>query len=529
MRGLRTATLTAVVLAAFAPASGPASAATRGPLPRLTKVGDPPATLAPGSAFTMRFRVVNRSRRLTSARATVGVRLAAAGRRIGLPGRAIVPALKRRRTYRGSRRYVLPSGIAPGSYRLIACMKRPGVKAACATAARALVVPGASQPAPTPASQPPTTPAPDPPAPPDTTAPAVAIDGPVQGADLGNRKPEVTGSAGTAAGDIREVSVRFTGPSGPQTRTATVGDDGRWAVRPAVDLAPGTWSVVAEQKDDAGNGGTSNARGFGINAVLLAAGDISTCGNDNDEATATLLDNLGGDAVAALGDLVYENGTPTEFDTCYDPTWGRAKPRTHPAIGNHEYHTTNAAGYFGYFGAAAGDPAKGYYSYDLGAWHVVVLNTNCGVVACGAGSAQAIWLQSDLDANPRACTVAYWHHPIFTKTTSTIPTDTAVQTLWTILDNGAADLVLNGHAHTYERYAPQRANGTAAGDGVREIIVGTGGRSHHNLSGTSPNLEVADNTTYGVLDLTLRQAGYDWKFHPTMPAGFTDSGTTSCG
>jgi hypothetical protein len=420
---------------------------------------------------------------------------------------------------------------------LVACVKRAGVRAVCRTAARALVVPGASQPGPAPGPQPPSTgggsppdtSTADPPAPADTTAPSVAIDGPVQGADLGGRKPEVTGSAGTAAGDIREVSVRFTGPNGPQTRTAVVADDGRWAVRPAVDLAPGSWSVVAQQSDGAGNTGTSNARGFGINAVLLAAGDISSCTNDNDEATATLLDDLGGDAVAALGDLVYENGTPTEFDTCYDETWGRAKPRTHPAIGNHEYQTANAAGYFGYFGAAAGDPAKGYYSYDLGAWHVVVLNSNCGVVACGAGSAQATWLQSDLDANPRACIAAYWHHPLFTVTTSTAPADPALQTLWTILDDEGADVVLNGHAHTYERYAPQRADGTAAGDGIREIIVGTGGRSHHNLSGSSPNRQVANNDTYGVVKLTLRQGGYDWEFHPTAGGTFTDSGTASCG
>jgi len=538
VRGLRTATLTAVVLAAFAAAvvlaaftaaAGPADAATRAPLPRLAKLGNPPAALAPGSAFTMRFRAVNRSRRLTSARATVTVRLAAAGTRVGLPGKAIVPALKRRTTYRGSRRYVLPGGVAPGSYRLIACMKRRGVKAVCATAARALVVPGASQPAPTPAPQPPSTPAPDPPAPPDTTAPSVAIDGPVQSADLEDRKPEVTGSGGTAPGDIREVSVRFTGPNGPQTRTATVGDDGRWAVRPAVDLAPGSWSVVAEQRDGAGNTGTSNTRGFGVNAVLLAAGDIAGCDTTGDEDTADLLDGLGGDAVAPLGDLVYENGTSTEFANCYDPNWGRAKPRSHPAVGNHEYHTAGAAGYFGYFGLAAGDPAKGYYSYDLGTWHVVVLNSNCSQVSCAGGSAQANWLADDLAQHPAACTLAYWHHPLFSSSSLTGPA-TAVRPLWDVLDAAGADLVLTGHAHAYERFARQHSNGAASPDGVRQIIVGTGGRDHHALDATrAANSEEANDDTFGVLELTMRQSAYDWEFHPAAGGTFTDSGTTSCG
>lgn len=545
MRGLRTATLIAVVLAAVAAA--PAGAVTRAPLPRLARLGDPPATLAPGSAFTMRFRVFNGSHRLTSARATVTVRMSGAGKRIVLPGKAIVPALARRKTYRGSRRYVLPAAIAPGSYRLIACVKRSGVKAVCTTAARTVVVPGAvpsGAPQPPAGSAPPTStdpPAPvpddtpptggDPPAdppPPDTTAPAVTITSPTEAADLGGRKPLVSGTAGTAAGDASTVTVRFTGPGSPQTLSATV-SGGNWSVGPADDLVPGTWSVVANQQDAAGNTGTSAARSFGINATLLAGGDIAACDRTDDSDTAALLDSLGGDAVAALGDLAYEQGTASEFTNCYGPTWGRAKARTRPAIGNHEYELSPSP-YFAYFGAAAGDPAKGYYSYELGAWHVIVLNSNCAQVSCAGGSPQATWLSADLAAHPAKCTLAYWHHPLFNSSSLTGATPGVIP-LWDILDAAGADLVLNGHAHDYERFAPQHSNGVAAANGMREIIAGTGGYDHHDQDLTVANSQARNKTDFGVLELTMRQGGYDWEFHSTTapPAGFTDSGTTSCG
>jgi Calcineurin-like phosphoesterase/Bacterial Ig-like domain len=518
----RALALAAVAIAAPL-AAAPADAATRAPLPKLVRVGDPPARVAPGSAFFVRFRAVNRSRR-TSARATVIVRLSGGGKRMALPGKAIVPALRRGRTYRAGRRYVLPAATAPGSYRVIACVKRGGVGAVCSTAARPIVVGGAPAgggPAPAGGS-----PAPGPGA--DATAPGVAISSPSEGAEVTGRRPLVSGTAGTASGDERAVSVRFSGAGAAQTVSAAVGDDGRWSARPATDLAGGAWSAVAEQHDAAGNAGMSGSRGFRVPAVLLAAGDIAGCDTIGDEATALLLDDLGGDAVAQLGDLVYENGTPAEFQNCYGPTWGRHKARSRPAIGNHEYQTSGAAGYFGYFGSAAGDPSKGYYSYDLGEWHVVVLNSNCWTVPCGTGSAQANWLATDLAAHPAACTVAYWHHPVFKKTTSTLPTEADVRVLWDILDDAGADLVLNGHAHTYERYAPQHSDGVASTDGMRQIIVGTGGRSHHNLSGTAPNGEVHDNTTFGVLELTMRSSGYDWRFVPVAGGTFSDSGSDAC-
>ena len=147
--------------------------------------------------------------------------------------------------------------------------------------------------------------------------------------------------------------------------------------------------------------------------TLLAAGDIASCGSNGDEQTANLLDDQAG-TVITLGDNAYDSGSTSEYANCYDPTWGRAKARTHPAPGNHEYNTAGATGYYGYFGAAAGDPETGYYSYDLGSWHLIALNSNCSAIGgCGAGSPQEQWLRADLAAHPTDCTLAYWHHPRF--------------------------------------------------------------------------------------------------------------------
>jgi acid phosphatase type 7 len=537
MRRLLFTAVTTAAAVSVAVAAAPASAA-RAPLPRLARVGNPPATVAPGSALTARFRLTNPAAR-TSARATVTVRLTTQrGARTGLPGKAIVPALRAHRTFRGSRRFTLPAAIAPGSYSVVACVKRSGVKAVCRPAGRTLTVPGPAQagggsttttPPPSGTTTPPpggTTPSPPPPA--DTTAPSVTVALPAEGADVDARRPPVGGSAGTAAGDEHSVSVRLTGPGATQTLTAPVDGSGAWSASPTADLAPGRWSAVAEQRDAAGNTGTSAARGFAVSAVLLAGGDIAACDRTGDSDTAALLDSIGGDAVAPLGDLAYEQGTSAEFANCYDPTWGRAKARTRPAIGNHEYESGSPAAYFTYFGAPAGDPAKGYYSYDLGTWHVVVLNSNCSLVACAAGSSQATWLSADLAAHPAACTVAYWHHPLFTSSQLTGP-NPSVAPLWDILDAAGADLVLNGHAHVYERLAPQHSNGSAAADGIREIVAGTGGYDHHDLDGSAPNSQAKDRTTFGVLELTLRQNGYRWDFVPAAGGTFTDSGTTACG
>jgi hypothetical protein len=258
--------------------------------------------------------------------------------------------------------------------------------------------------------------------------------------------------------------------------------------------------------------------------VLLAAGDIASCSSNGDEQTAKLLDGLSG-AVATLGDNAYESGTTSEFANCYDPTWGRHKARTHPAVGNHEYNTSGAAGYYAYFGAAAGDPSKGYYSYDLGAWHVIVLNSE---IAMGAGSAQEVWLRTELAAHPTACTLAYWHEPRYSSGAEH-GSSTKPQVVWTDLYNAGAEIVLSGHDHDYERFAPMNAaSGKDPQYGIREFVVGTGGKNHYQLGTIEVNSEVRNFDTFGVLKLTLNPTGYTWEFIPVAGQTFTDSGSGSC-
>ncbi len=262
--------------------------------------------------------------------------------------------------------------------------------------------------------------------------------------------------------------------------------------------------------------------------IVVAAGDIATCYNAGDEATANLLDNIGG-TVLTLGDNVYQDGTLQEFADCYGPSWGHYKDRTRPSPGNHDYHTEGAEGYFGYFEKAAGEPGKGYYSYNLGAWHLVALNSNCEFLgSCGTGSAQVRWLKNDLMHNRQKCTLAYFHHPLFTsgKYRPGIP---EVKALWEALYTAGADVVLNGHDHNYQRFAPQDPDGQADPErGIREFVVGTGGKSHYAILLPIANTQVYNDHTYGVLKLTLRPKSYDWRFIPVEGAQFTDSGSTRC-
>jgi acid phosphatase type 7 len=263
--------------------------------------------------------------------------------------------------------------------------------------------------------------------------------------------------------------------------------------------------------------------------VLVGAGDISSCyvGNQGDEATARLLDVITG-AVFTAGDNAYPDGTLDQFNTCYDPTWGRHKARTHPAPGNHEYHTSNAAGYFSYFGAAAGDPSQGYYSYDLGAWHIIVINSNCGFIGgCQAGSAQEQWLRADLAAHPANCTLAYWHHPRFSS--GFHGNNTEMRPIWQALYEAGADVVISAHSHGYERFAAQDPQGVADPlNGLREFVVGTGGDKFEQMGAIQPNSEVRNYATHGVLKLTLHPTGYDWQFIPIAGQTFTDSGADVC-
>jgi hypothetical protein len=264
--------------------------------------------------------------------------------------------------------------------------------------------------------------------------------------------------------------------------------------------------------------------------VLVGAGKVAHCSSSGDEATAKLLDNIPG-TVFTAGDNAYNSGTAEEFKDCYDPTWGRHKARTRPTPGQHDYGTPGASGYFGYFGAAAGDPTKGYYSYNLGEWHIIALNSSCGnlVGGCESTSPMVTWLKQDLAANPRACTLAYFNHPLFSS--GRHGNQTQVRPIWDVLYAADADVVINSRDHDYERFAPQDPSGMAdPARGIREFVVGTGGAGLYSfdLGIIKPNSEVRNDHTNGVLKLTLHPTSYDWQFVPVAGKTFTDSGTTSC-
>ena len=262
--------------------------------------------------------------------------------------------------------------------------------------------------------------------------------------------------------------------------------------------------------------------------VLVGAGDISTCDTERDEATAQLLDGIAG-TVATFGDNAYPDGTLADYTNCYDPTWGRHKARTRPTPGNHEYHIQGAAGYFEYFGSAAGDPGQGWYSYDLGGWHVIVLNSECSEVGgCDPNSPQGKWLAADLAASTNPCKLAYWHKPLFSS--GVHGPNSFMKPLWDALYAAGADVILNGHEHLYERFAPQDPNGLVdSTSGIRQFTVGTGGIGLTSIVAIEPNSEVRNDTDHGVLKLGLQPGRYDWAFVPTAGNDFSDNGSGSCG
>jgi len=273
---------------------------------------------------------------------------------------------------------------------------------------------------------------------------------------------------------------------------------------------------------------------------IAAAGDVacdpSSAGYHGGEgaglecrqrATSDLLVAAKYRAVLGLGDLQYENGAKEKFLASYDPTWGRVKAVTRPAPGNHEYETPGAAGYYAYFGPVAGDPRKGYYSFDVGSWHLVALNSNCSAVGgCGRGSPQERWLRTDLAAHPARCTLAYWHHPRFSS--GSHGSDATYVAFWRALYDANADVVLVGHDHDYERFAPQTPSGHLdLTRGIRELVVGTGGKSQRRFSTVRRNSEVRDATTLGIVELTLGTSAYRWKYRPAA-GSFTDGGAARC-
>jgi hypothetical protein len=279
------------------------------------------------------------------------------------------------------------------------------------------------------------------------------------------------------------------------------------------------------------------ARGS-VDPIIAAAGDIACAPGDTsspcqDQQTSALL--AGADRVLALGDNQYEVGALSDYLGRYDLSWGSYKSNTAPVPGNHEYQTTTASGYFDYFNGVgvqtgpAGSRDEGYYSYNLGSWHLVALNANCGTNGvpggCSGSSPQMTWLRSDLTSNPATCTLAYWHQPRFSSMSTSQPMTAA----WNILYDHAADVVLNGHQHNYERFAPMAPNGSLEKTaGIREFIVGTGGKSLTSYPQTYPTSKVEDATSFGVLRLTLYPYKYVWQFVPTAGGTLTDSGTGKC-
>ncbi|MGN6189664.1 MAG: metallophosphoesterase family protein [Conexibacter sp.] len=315
-------------------------------------------------------------------------------------------------------------------------------------------------------------------------------------------------------------------------------------MRPALTLLLACAALVGGCGGTGGTGGatatvaTSVVRGLVVpgqlrGPTLVAAGDIACAAGEprtrfacHQIDTAALIARLKPDAVAALGDLQYETGSLADFRGSFDRTWGRFRDRMHPALGNHEYGTPGAAGYFATFGARAGRAGQGWYSYALGGWHVVVLNANCEEVGCGPGSPQQRWLRADLAAHPARCTLAYWHQPRFSSGLHGDENDVAP--LWRTLQRAGADVVLSGHDHDYERFAPQDADGRLdRAHGIVQFVVGTGGKSHYPVLFARRNSR-AHASVFGVLQLTLGRRAYRWRFVAEPGVGFADSSAARC-
>jgi hypothetical protein len=255
-------------------------------------------------------------------------------------------------------------------------------------------------------------------------------------------------------------------------------------------------------------------------AILVGAGDIAVCDRLGDEATAALIDSLDG-FVFAAGDNLHDPAPGVTYDECYGPTWGRFRDRTFPAVGNHDYDYAAGESYFDYFGERAGPRGKGYYSTEIGPWHLIVLNSNATQVPTAEGSEQERWLRADLEASNAQCTIAVWHHPRFYH--GSFNRNGSVRPFWAALVAARADVVVNGHFHLYERYAPQDPDATPLTSGPRQFTVGTGGRTLDALATEAPNLEYRQNSSLGVLKLTLGDGWYEWEYvsvsHEVMDQG----------
>lgn len=274
---------------------------------------------------------------------------------------------------------------------------------------------------------------------------------------------------------------------------------------------------------------------------IVAVGDIACDPSDNNfsgdnqlfcqsKKTYELLETIKPDAVLILGDIQYEDGALEKFNKSYDKDWGKAKNITYPVPGNHEYGVDEAKDYFSYFGSRAGEPGKGYYGLDLGSWHIIALNSNCEHISgCGRNSEQAVWLEQELAKSQPYCSLAFWHHPRFTSGKYTADGDAAGRTeaFWNILFEHKAELVLNGHDHIYERFAPQSPAGKPNEIGLRQFTVGTGGKNLYQQQSQKPNSEKVIDNNFGVLALELYEKSYKWQFVSTQNK-VLDSGSGNC-
>ncbi|MEO8437505.1 MAG: metallophosphoesterase [Chloroflexota bacterium] len=309
-------------------------------------------------------------------------------------------------------------------------------------------------------------------------------------------------AAGASAATDRPTETRSATRAAPSTSAS--GAPGS----PGISAVPGTSATPSTE------------------VVLVGAGDIATCDGDGDSATASLIAGIAG-TVFTAGDNAYPNGSADQFRDCYDPTWGQFRDRTRPAPGNHDWETADLSGYLGYFGSAAAPAGTSWYSYGLGAWHVVVLDSDCSMVrGCGSASPQGRWLAADLAASTAICTLAIWHHPMFSS--GVHGNDAEVAPFWQALYDAGADVVINGHDHDYERFAPQDPTGRADRvHGIREFVIGTGGAPLRTFPSNAANSELRLSVAYGVIRLVLHPGSYEWSFIPAT-GHVTDSGSGPC-
>ena len=336
---------------------------------------------------------------------------------------------------------------------------------------------------------------------------------------------EIVTSTGWSAATSYDTDIRIPAYGAADQTLSTVIDPptpveaGRWRLTATAAGGDGQWIAVAPAESDLK---FAFVPALAADEVVVGAGDIGQCGGVQAQATSTLLDHIPG-TVFTFGDNAQATGSAEDYANCYGPAWGRHLSRTFPTVGNHDWEYTGGGPYFAYFGANAGPAGRGYYSFDLGAWHIVSLNSE---VAAGAGSAQYGWLKADLEASSADCTLAMWHRPLF----SSGPNGgtSRMRDAWRLLNQRGAELVLSGHDHDYERFAPQDADGHAIATGIRAFVVGTGGYSLYWRVSSAPNSEVFESRTWGVLRLTLKPGSYDWEFVPIAGQSFRDAGSSAC-